>query len=378
MARAMDSVLASASPGQTICKPTGSAEPSMWMGWVVAHRPKKLTGCVFKPSLPSSRRPSPRLVMSTTVGGSRLTVGVIQASNPRIQSSNTRHSSRWRQSMRIQSSTGTSRAGSVRATVIGSIASCSARKRWRPNTARNSGVTRFRRIGRRSATSGTSTEPSFAPASSIATSAAVTQVSTSGSRSSKKWFDGRPRRRPRREHCAGAGTPLRAPKTTAASTAVLVRVPIVSKVGHSPWGGFCPNTPQKAAGVRTEPPVSEPMAKAHMPAATATAEPLLEPPGARCVLASHGFHGVPRTLLMPAAPRANSTVLVLPMMTQPAALRVLTKGPSAPTRSSTSRLEPAVVGIPVTAKRSFSATGTPMRGPRSVPVGGRSSSAGAL
>jgi hypothetical protein len=40
-----------------------------------------------------------------------------------------------------------------------------------------------------------------------------------------------------------------------------------------------PNTPQQAAGVRIDPPVSVPSAKSHSPAATAAAEPLDDPPG---------------------------------------------------------------------------------------------------
>ena len=45
--------------------------------------------------------------------------------------------------------------------------------------------------------------------------------------------------------------------------------------------------------------MSEPIAKPHSPAATATAGPLLEPPGMRWVAASHGFQGVPCGVLMP-------------------------------------------------------------------------------
>ncbi len=50
-------------------------------------------------------------------------------------------------------------------------------------------------------------------------------------------------------------------------------------VGHRPTVVFNPKTPQNAAGMRTEPPVSEPIAKPLIPAATATAGPLLDPPG---------------------------------------------------------------------------------------------------
>ena len=40
-----------------------------------------------------------------------------------------------------------------------------------------------------------------------------------------------------------------------------------------------PAVPQKPAGLRIEPPVSEPMAPMHSAAATAAPEPLDEPPG---------------------------------------------------------------------------------------------------
>ena len=40
-----------------------------------------------------------------------------------------------------------------------------------------------------------------------------------------------------------------------------------------------PTKPQQEAGPRIEPPPSEPWAIAHKPAATAAAEPPLEPPG---------------------------------------------------------------------------------------------------
>ena len=43
--------------------------------------------------------------------------------------------------------------------------------------------------------------------------------------------------------------------------------------------GLKPTTPQNAAGRITEPIVCVPSASGHMPAATAAADPLLEPPG---------------------------------------------------------------------------------------------------
>src|SRR5437773_8930557 len=82
-----------------------------------------------------------------------------------------------------------------------------------------------------------------------------------------------------------------------------------------------PLRPHHDAGSRTEPPVSVPIAQGAKPAATATPEPLLEPPGVRATVGSHGFHGVPRCWLVPHPPIANSTVCVLPMTIIPAATR---------------------------------------------------------
>ena len=48
-----------------------------------------------------------------------------------------------------------------------------------------------------------------------------------------------------------------------------------------PKVGLSPTRPQKEAGMRTEPPVSLPRASGAIPAATATPEPELEPPGRR-------------------------------------------------------------------------------------------------
>ena len=55
--------------------------------------------------------------------------------------------------------------------------------------------------------------------------------------------------------------------------------------------GFSPTMPHSDAGLRTDPAASVPTDAMHMPAATATADPLLEPPGIR--LRSQGLQGVP-------------------------------------------------------------------------------------
>ena len=51
--------------------------------------------------------------------------------------------------------------------------------------------------------------------------------------------------------------------------------------GTRPGEGRNPTTPQNAAGMRSDPPVSEPVASGTMPDASATAEPPDEPPHVR-------------------------------------------------------------------------------------------------
>src|SRR6185437_10374486 len=89
-----------------------------------------------------------------------------------------------------------------------------------------------------------------------------------------------------------------------------------------------PTMPQKPAGARIEPPVSEPMAQGARPPATATAAPDEEPPAMRGVAGSRGFLGVPKCGLRPSAEKANSERLVLPTATRPAAARLATIGAS--------------------------------------------------
>src|SRR5690606_32703630 len=57
--------------------------------------------------------------------------------------------------------------------------------------------------------------------------------------------------------------------------------------------GLNPARPHSAAGMRTEPPVSEPMAPRAMPSVTDTAAPDEEPPGMRLLARSQGLSGVP-------------------------------------------------------------------------------------
>ena len=70
-------------------------------------------------------------------------------------------------------------------------------------------------------------------------------------------------------------------------------------------------------GCATEPPVSVPSATSASSFATATAEPLDEPPGIKS--ASSGFTGVPNHGFTPSAPKASSTRLVFPTIRASAA-----------------------------------------------------------
>src|SRR5699024_1338616 len=75
--------------------------------------------------------------------------------------------------------------------------------------------------------------------------------------------------------------------------------------GSKPLVGFSPTTPQKAAGIRTEPLTSVPNPKGTTPVATVAAVPLDEPPAHRVV--SQGFkHGPLSGVCI--SPIANSLV----------------------------------------------------------------------
>ncbi len=115
-----------------------------------------------------------------------------------------------------------------------------------------------------------------------------------------------------------------------------------------------------AAGWRTEPPVSDPSATGAMRAATAAAEPPLEPPGMRSN--AQGLRVGPKAEFSVDDPIANSSQLVLPIGMAPAATRrsmtVASYGGSYRSRI----FEPAVVRVRRVQMLSLIATGTPSRG----------------
>ena len=79
------------------------------------------------------------------------------------------------------------------------------------------------------------------------------------------------------------------------------------------------STGQKQAGWRTDPPVSDPRDAAAIPAATAAAEPPLDPPATRS--RAHGFRTGPAADCSLEEPIPNSSRFVFPTSTAPAARR---------------------------------------------------------
>ena len=100
--------------------------------------------------------------------------------------------------------------------------------------------------------------------------------------------------------------------------------------------------PHSAEGIRSDPSVSVPSAAGTIPAASAAAEPPLEPPAERS-----GAHGLPTWSVVP--PAANSCVWVCPTSTIPRARSRAHGSLSAAAGSSASTRLDAVSGRPATA-----------------------------
>ncbi len=184
-----------------------------------------------------------------------------------------------------------------------------------------------------------STRSTTAPASARRMAAVSTAAAISGSTAQQPRSTLRPRRSPVRsgsrfrERSSGVGSermsassgPWVAARNRRASSALRARGPwceIVSKrpgrtsIGIRPSPGFRPTTPLQAAGMRTEPPMSDPSARATQPDATAAALPPDEPPGVR--RGSYGLRVTPQSGLSVCRVWANSGVVVWPMMIAPA------------------------------------------------------------
>ena len=119
--------------------------------------------------------------------------------------------------------------------------------------------------------------------------------------------------------------------------------------------------PQYAAGMRMEPPVSEPSAAMQSPAATAVPDPLDDPPGPRSV--SQGLRDNSKRLVS-GPPSANSCIASLPSTMTPASRSLATEVASLAGTRCSSTLDCAVVRTPAVSYRSLRPMGTPCSGPR--------------
>src|SRR5690606_36024514 len=93
---------------------------------------------------------------------------------------------------------------------------------------------------------------------------------------------------------------------------------VAERDGTRPGVGRSPVTLQNEAGLRSEPPMSEPSASGTMRQASAAAAPPLLPPA--LFDRSYGLRVAPNTSFTVWEPVPNSGVLVLPIVMPPAAL----------------------------------------------------------
>ncbi len=140
-----------------------------------------------------------------------------------------------------------------------------------------------------------------------------------------------------------------------------------------------PTMPCSAAGIRIEPPVSEPSPTQAAPALTDVAAPDDEPPGTRAGPApAAGLPGVPWCGLMPTPENANSDMLLRAMNAAPARRKRAIAGASAAAAgAAASTVEPAAVTSPATSNKSFTDTARPASGPSSLPLATAASAAAA-
>ena len=144
--------------------------------------------------------------------------------------------------------------------------------------------------------------------------------------------------------------------------------PLVASCGRklSAWGsdgtapklGRNPYVPVQPAGLRRDPIMSDPSAKASMPVAKATAAPPEEPPAVRDT--SHGLRVGPKTGLVVWLPRPNSGVLVLPITIAPASrMRATMMSSAFAALAEANSGDPIVVTKPAAFARSLTAMGNP-------------------
>src|SRR5437762_12083490 len=135
--------------------------------------------------------------------------------------------------------------------------------------------------------------------------------------------------------------------------------------GTRPADGRTLTTPQALAGLRSEPPRSDPRPAGVIPLARAAASPPLDPPAVRSK--DQGFLVSPYRLLSVDGRSAKSGRLVRPMGIAPAERSRSTTGASQGEIASASAGLPQVVGRPATSIHSLIVKGTPWSGPSGAP-----------
>src|SRR3982751_438459 len=128
-----------------------------------------------------------------------------------------------------------------------------------------------------------------------------------------------------------------------------------------PYVGVTPTTPQKLAGWRMDPPVSEPSVTTAVPCATAAADPPLEPPGTRS--RARGLRTGPNAEFSFEEPMANSSQFNLPIRMAPSASNRYTAVASYGGTYFSSAREPQVVRSSFVTMTSLTPRGTPARAP---------------
>ena len=156
----------------------------------------------------------------------------------------------------------------------------------------------------RSANSGMSQSTSLTPSAASSRHASSNAFATVSSMPSKASVRGIHRRLPASGAAPGreGASPAMIASSSAQQATLCASGPIESRltasgttpsIGTRLAVGLNPVSPHRAEGMRTEPPVSVPIAAAAMPSVTETAAPEDEPPGIRPTVRSQGLRGVP-------------------------------------------------------------------------------------
>ncbi len=237
-----------------------------------------------------------------------------------------------------------------------------------------------------SATCGTARRSIRAPARASRSTAPSNAAATAGASASSATVSHTRNRvpasvAPRR---STARAPVSNDSASAASSTVRASGPTVSKDGHSgttpssdssPGVVFSPTRLFQADGVRTDPPVSDPMASGAIRCATAAADPDDDPPDTAPGSLTQGGDAV--TGFAPRPENASSVMCVLPRQTDPCSVAVTSTAASRSGTRSRNRADPASVAVPAVSNRSFQATGTPSSGCRRSPALARAAAASA-